>query len=247
MARKPKRMALYEAIRQGQAKIAKGLESGQMRSDSRFHKKEAPNPVHNSAGPLEEHAKSPGIAALSKTLAAVSGVAVLVVLLFGIWLGMYFANRPVPAVVPEDDDPAAVINAAPDDVPARTEQRGSGSLGLGGRTQPQPANEPQPVMPAATTGANVIVIQQIPPDQQEKLVPVKDYYDAKGIPTELIQRSGYSLVVTKAGFDHNPNREGTEGYRLIQRIKQLGLAYPEETGDTKFGIRPFQDAYPLKR
>ena len=33
MERKSKRMALYEAIRQGQMKIAKGLETGQMRSD----------------------------------------------------------------------------------------------------------------------------------------------------------------------------------------------------------------------
>ncbi len=246
MARKPKRMALYEAIRQGQAKIAKGLESGQMRSDSRVHKKVAAKPVHDDGGPLEEHPKSPGIAALSKTLAAVSGVAVLVVLLFGIWLGMHFANRPVSVTVPEDDSVAA-ITAAPGDVAAKTDDRGSGALGLGGRTQTQTVEAPKPVKPVAPTGANVIVIQQIPPDQQEKLVSVKEYYDAKGIPTELIQRSGYSLVVTKAGFDHNPNREGTEGYRLIQRIKQLGLAYPEETGDTKFGIRPFQDAYPLKR
>jgi hypothetical protein len=89
----------------------------------------------------------------------------------------------------------------------------------------------------------VIVIQQVAPDQRDKLIPVQEYFKTQGIATERVQRSGYMLLITKAGFDYNPNREGTEGFRLMQRIRQLGLTYPEATGDTKFGLRPFQDAY----
>lgn len=244
MARKPKRMALYEAIRQGQAKIAKGLESGQMRSDGRLYRKKESVPVPETNALSEEHEKSPGITTLSKTLALVSGLAVLVILLFGIWLGMHFADRSEPAAAPDESEMRALENA-PDDPAGATEVNGSGT-GLGSDTT---ARQPtgRTAAPASPEGANVIVIQQISPDQQDKLLPVKEYYDAKGVQTELIQRSGYALLVTRVGFDHNPNRAGTEGHRMIERIKQLGLAYPEATGDTKFGLRPFQDAYPLKR
>jgi hypothetical protein len=239
-------MALYEAIRQGQAKIAKGLESGQMRSDSRLYKKKAPTPPPEANALLEDHEKSPGITTLSKTLALVSGLAVLVILLFGIWLGMHFAGRSEPELMPApDESEMGALENAPDDPAGATEVNGSG-MGLGGDTTARQTTV-KPAAPASPEGANVIVIQQIPPDQQDKLIPVKEYYDAKGIPTVLIQRSGYALLVTRVGFDHNPNRAGTEGHRLIERIKQLGLAYPEATGDTKFGLRPFQDAYPLKR
>jgi hypothetical protein len=53
--------------------------------------------------------------------------------------------------------------------------------------------------------------------------------------------------MTRDGFDGNPGVGGTEGYELLERIKQLGLVYVKETEDTKFGLRPFQDALGYKR
>lgn len=250
MARKPKRMALYEAIRQGQVKIAKGLESGHMRSDGRVNKKGVHEPVHDENALLNDHGKIPGISALSKTFAIVSGLAVLVILLFGIWLGMHFGGTSEPETMTQTPvDQQGILEDAPNDKVAQEEEESSGFLGFGGKKPVQETTSvPAAEKPTVPQGDNVIVIQQVPgADQQDKLLPIQAFYTGKGIPTEMIQRSGYTLLVTKAGFDHNPNREGTEGYRLIQRIKQLGLAYPEATGDTKFGLKPFQDAYPLKR
>ena len=60
-------------------------------------------------------------------------------------------------------------------------------------------------------------------------------------------KSNLAVLVTKAGFEQNPGKRGTEGYKLLQRIKQLGTVYVEETKDTKFGLKPFQDALGYKR
>ena len=49
MARKSKRMALYEAIRQGQVNIAKGLESGKLRSDGVSQEPVKPRVQDNTA------------------------------------------------------------------------------------------------------------------------------------------------------------------------------------------------------
>lgn len=97
-------------------------------------------------------------------------------------------------------------------------------------------------------GPNVIVIQSIPPSRKDELNVLKDFFARKGIETEIIiDRNGYAILVTRQGFTENPESSGTEGYKLYQKIQQLGQVYPEETNDTKFGIKPFQDAYGYKR
>ncbi|MBL7214268.1 MAG: hypothetical protein ISS71_01180 [Phycisphaerae bacterium] len=241
-------MALYEAIRQGQVKIAKGLESGQMRSDGIGHSKPKSG-IPDSIALFKNKEKSPSISTLSKILAVVCGLAAMAILLFGIWLVIHLTGGS--ETVPTTDEPANQSQMTQGNVGEKiepAEEESSGFMGFGGKkASEESAVEKQPAQPTPYQGPNVIVIQQIPPDQQDKLLPVQEYYNAKGIATEMIQRSGYTLLVTKAGFDYDPKRQGTDGYRLLQRIRQLGLTYPEATGDTKFGLRPFQDAYGYKR
>ncbi len=252
MARKSKRMALYEAIRQGQAKIAQGLESGQMRSDGTPLPQKATKAVSGKNVLLKKIDSLSGISALSKILAAAAGVTVVVIVLFVIWLVIRPDSQPEPPVsdtIGGTVSPQQSLQQAPVEEQKQTQKdQNSGFFGFGGKKNDQQTEpKPEPAGPSAEPGQNVIVIQQIHPQQQDKLLPVQKYYADHGIPTELIQRSGYSLLVTRTGFDHNPNREGSEGYRLMERIRQLGLVYPDKTGDTKFGLRPFQDAYALKK
>lgn len=250
MARKSKRMAFHEAIRRGQAKIARGLESGQLRSDG-IPRSQTQRGILDDKALLQNREKSPQITIPSKIFAFVSGFAIVIVLFFVIWLVMYLFGGPETAV-PESGSPESQsrqMQASPTTEEERDRQAASGTVGTGGKktVDEQPAQR-QTTRPSAPPGSNVIVITQVPgTDQRDKLLPVMEYYNANGIPTETVQRSGYTLLITRAGFDYNPNRQGTEGYRLMQRIKQVGLDYPEATGDTGFSLRPFQDAYALKK
>ncbi|MBC8378463.1 MAG: hypothetical protein H8E62_04740 [Planctomycetes bacterium] len=239
-------MALYEAIRQGQAKIAEGLETGQMRSDGLTGDDEKPLVPDNSAL-FRSKEKSRGISSQNKARIGLSAAAIVIILLFGVWISRIFKGsdevQPVEPSVSQQT--SAVIQSQPPEktVPEK-QQDDSGFFSLRQKKGETPVQPPKPVV---STGANVIVIQQILSSQKDKLSPVKAFFAGKGIETAIIERSEYSLLVTRAGFDYNPSREGTQGYRLLLRVRQLGATYPDETGDTKFGIKPFQDAYPLKK
>ncbi len=250
MARKSKRMALNEAIRQGQAKIAKGLESGQLRSDGPAVG-EKPSQVPDKPALFRSKEAKTWISVPFKTKVVPFSV-LGVVLLAVIWLVFRSDGTDNPQVTeetPQQQTSPGNIPGQPEKTVAaqQDDKEDTGFFGFGKKKtddKPDVQENSQETLPA---GANVIVIQQIPSSQKEKLASVQEYFNARGVTTVMMERSGYGLLVTKAGFDYNPNREGTEGYRLMQRIKQLGLAYPDETGDTKFGIKPFQDAYPLKK
>ncbi|MHC5121850.1 MAG: hypothetical protein ACYSO7_10165 [Planctomycetota bacterium] len=97
----------------------------------------------------------------------------------------------------------------------------------------------------------MICIQSIAFDRKEELGPLADFFRHNGIETEIIAVNSPSgrlaVLATKAGFEENPVKEGTDGYKLVQRIRQIGPVYVEETKDTKFGVKPFQDVYGRKR
>jgi len=246
MARKSKRMVLNEAIRQGQAKIAEGLKTGQMRSD---------NP--SQSGPREREQGLEGVVPgrtgflISKDKSTMSGflssrtklilLSCLVVLVLGIGLTASLM-KSTPDAVPDKPAEKSPINeiAAPEKkVPIRKQERADNT---GETIIPVPTS-----VPATPQGDNVIWITSIEVDRQKELVLPRDFFNSKGIPTEIIGVGNLAALVTKAGFEKNPAARGTEGYSLFQRIKQLGPVYVAETEDTKFGVKPFQDAYGYKR
>ena len=109
----------------------------------------------------------------------------------------------------------------------------------------QPPAEPVRQAPAPTlprTGDNVIVIQSITSSRENELKPVQEFFGRNGIPTDVLRRSNYSLLVTRQMFD-NPDKPGTTGYEMKKKITLIGKNYPVQTGDAKFGNEPFQDAY----
>lgn len=247
MARKSKRMALNEAIRQGQAKIAEGLKTGQMRSDNpssqarpRDSEQTLDVVVPGRAGFLTSKDKS----AMDRFLSSKAKLILLsafAVLVLGIWLTASLM-KSTPAAVSDKQvkkNPVKEVAAPEKKVPIQEQD------------QVDHKSEviipvPMPV-PATPQGDNVIWITSIEVDRQKELVPPRDFFNSKGIPTEIIGVGNLAALVTKAGFEKNPAARDTEGYRLLQRIKQMGPVYVEETKDTKFGVKPFQDAYGYKR
>ena len=96
---------------------------------------------------------------------------------------------------------------------------------------------------AQPTGDHVIVIATY--KQGDDLVPVKEYFGKNGIVTQIQERSGYFFLVTENNFQ-NPNRESTDGYFALQKIKKVGAKYKAPAGYETFAPNYFQDAYPMK-
>ncbi|MCI0499386.1 MAG: hypothetical protein L0Y36_06875 [Planctomycetales bacterium] len=199
-----------------------------------------------------------GIAGLSykATVIAVAVAVQVVILVLGIWIGAIFSrdsdaheqavavkDSAVPAV--RDIEDISKLPAVPE--PARI------PVVEVPKKEPvlihKPTEEPREESPRLKPqkGTNSVVIQGISAERKNELKPIQEYFSKKGIETEIIESMGYALLVTKTLFVQDPNTEGTEGNRMKKRIQELGLLYPTETGDTNFGLKPFQDAYGLKR
>jgi hypothetical protein len=105
------------------------------------------------------------------------------------------------------------------------------------KTQPPQQIESEPIV---YSGNNRIVIQtyQIKAD----LVPVQQYFRNNGIETEIRKIVNWYYLVTKAKFD-NPDRPGTDGYQMKNKIIELGKKYKAPAGFGSFGPKPFHDAY----
>jgi hypothetical protein len=89
-------------------------------------------------------------------------------------------------------------------------------------------------------GNNRIVIQTW--QVRAQLEPVKEYFAACGIETEIIREDNWYYLVTREKYD-NPGKPGTNGYAARQKIIELGAKYKPPVGSASFGPEPFHDAY----
>ena len=85
-----------------------------------------------------------------------------------------------------------------------------------------------------------IVIQQY--HVRADLVPVQGFFAENGLDTEIQQRGNRYFLVTKGLFE-NPQRRGTDGYEMRQRIIRLGAAYRAPEEYETFARHLFSDAY----
>ena len=74
---------------------------------------------------------------------------------------------------------------------------------------------------------------------------MEEYFDKNGVKTEIMRRGSYFLLVTSGRFD-SPLKAGTDGERMLQKIRMLGEQYKAPDGYENFGRKPFQDAYGMK-
>ncbi|MCE5186962.1 MAG: hypothetical protein LLF76_12630 [Planctomycetaceae bacterium] len=260
MARKQNQKALYEAIRQGQVRIAEGLKTGQMRSDrKRFNHltqsglyAASQNTAQSKQTADEEVSSGTGSGLSAKTLLIIIAVAAQVVVLgLGVWIGaLYYGGGQTD----ENVASAAATKSQPTVPDLKRQTPTSIAVQI---QEPRPIKPEAPKEPVRSQskslaaqadpgdGNNVIVIQGIQESRKDELLVLRDFFKKKEVPTDIIVRNGYALLVTSQGFNVNPESEGTPGYELVRKIRTLGLAYAKETGDTKFGLKPFQDCYGL--
>lgn len=280
MGREANFSELRESIRQGQAKIAQGLKTGQMRSD-RDKGDPVPtprlDPAHELLGKkptkptltekttlFEPRKKASFRFALPKLpklrirlprlpkvslppmrpmlfgIAAIIVVAMAALVVF--WVGKaLIGSQTAPPPVTDAGLSQPVVEPRPIEVRPMPQQPVAPV-----RQEPvRPVAEPVrqvPVEAAARTGDNAIVIQYIASSRENELRPVLEFFGRNGIATEIIRRGSGSYLVTRDRFE-NPNRSGSDGNAMLMNIRRVGKKYPSETGDTKFGAEPFQDAY----
>jgi len=97
---------------------------------------------------------------------------------------------------------------------------------------------------AESKGNNRIVIQTY--RLKAHLMPVQQYFAQFGIETEIIPIDNQWGLVTKAKYEENPERPGTDGYLAKQKIIELGAKYKAPQGYETFGAKSFQTAYGMK-
>jgi len=285
MGRQANFSELRDAIRQGQAKIAQGLKTGQMRSDrdkagagrvprlDPAHEVLGQKPTLTGKAAIFQGRKKPRFRfslpklpkirirlpqmSLLPMRSVVSGIAAVLVVglvVFVVfWIGKVLVGSGTTSPVAEVDPPVRQPAVAPGPSepvltgrqPAPVERQSPQETAAARTETVQPTQTPAVSTPS--TGNNVIVIQGIATARENELLSVQEFFARHGIETEIIRGgNNYSRLVTKGRFE-NPNRPGTDGYEMRMKIRNVGKRYPAETGDTKFGTEPFQDAYGLLR
>jgi len=93
---------------------------------------------------------------------------------------------------------------------------------------------------------STIVIQQY--DTLEDLIPVQQFFRGRGIGTEIVRTDKAYYLFTVERFSSLRLNEGTQEYKLQQRIVGLGQEYKAPPGRESFAPHRFRDAYlkPLK-
>ena len=267
MARKSKRMALNEAIRQGQARVANGPKTGQVRSDgpsgrnTESSKEGMSHPENVMRRPVnkyrafalksKEKAMIFGKLSPKTKLVALSCAALIVILVLGTWLVSLVGTEQTPQAGSPGPQRAPSVGVVSEENESAQKKFRLPFFGSGDSSESVGSVPPEKefLLPPPSGGANVIWIQSIAMSRKGELNPLEVFFRSKGIQTRVIEISGSNLavLVTQDGFESNPGVAGTEGYKLLERIKQLGAVYVEETEDTKFGVKPFQDALGYKR
>lgn len=65
-------------------------------------------------------------------------------------------------------------------------------------------------------------------------------------PNVLPSGDGYLLVTDRSRYYENPERPGTDGYAVKEKIKELGAAYKAPSGLDSFAPHYFSDAYGMR-
>lgn len=243
MARKRQKKSLYEVIGQGHFKSLpnKSLEKHRMV----FTEPQAPEKPPEAPKKADKWPSRPKMIeaidgrvefSMPYTILIAAGLALILVFLVFFRLGQFYEQRRTQGF-------EAGIGGAGAGGSEQIESRPEGSDLTG---QQQPVTEDRAGSQNAGTqidpdaGSNRIVIMQY--RMERDLIPAMEFFNSKGIETEIIQRGEVFFLVTKKNTYRNPNRAGTDGAIALQRIKDIGSGYePPEAGYEKFN---FDTAYP---
>ncbi|MCH8217988.1 MAG: hypothetical protein IH892_14620 [Planctomycetes bacterium] len=121
--------------------------------------------------------------------------------------------------------------------------------GTGGESEATDGTNEKVTSPAAGADSSsswvrpgsTIVIQQF--GKLEDLIPVRQYFNSKGIGTEIVRTDKAFYLFTVDRFSALSLKEGTREYRLQQRIVELGKEYRAPAGRESFAPNYFRGAY----
>jgi hypothetical protein len=215
-----------------------------------------PKPVQWNAGRIE--------VSVPYHVGVVVVLAAFLVVLIAFRLGQGYAGKPAQTVVPTNPPVRPTTqNAGITNTSVPTPAAQPETLPV----VPRPA-EPATVQPPAPSaqpaqGDHLIVLARS--SRIENLNPVVKYFGEHGIEllalplTDETRKTfteyGFNasvlpsgegfLLVTKNRYP-NPERAGTKGYEVLQKIKELGPLYKPPRGGESFAPNYFRDAYGMK-
>ncbi len=247
-----KRLTLNEAIKKGQKQFADSLKSGQLRSSELekppFAVQETREIVVRQqdevigAQPRKLRAQSivsrRFILSIPYPVAPILIVAIILVFLMVFKLGRIYGQKGPQLAGPEVGTGKMGQNEGQSVFP-RLDKKGETSVDA--KDGPVSEKEAQKLLSPVVD--HVILIKEY--HKRRDLEPVQEYFSDNGIKTEIQERNGVYFLQTKDKYE-SPEREGTDGYFALQRIKKIGIKYTAQQGYETFGVEPFQDAYGKK-
>ena len=236
MVRNPKRKALYEVIGKGGFKPRYGELQGQARSKEPDKDKAIGAKAEAAPGESAHWLRKPRVIRLNAgrieisvpyQLAIAIGLGVVLLLLVAFRLGQISGGR-------EDIVEAGTSSGA----------RAGQKLSKSQIDQKEPtvsASIEQPKVSASK--GNSIVIQTY--RRRDDLEPVREYFAQFGIQTDIRKTGRWYYLITKDKYE-NPEKSGTDGYSVKQKIIKLGANYKAPEGYETFAPNFFKDAYSKK-
>lgn len=169
------------------------------------------------------------------------GLALILIILASYRLGQ-FSYRPQE---PSPPQPSGLMRSVEQE--SRTERAAmdiSSPSPAANENVPSQTERIEPnVEPIESTGNNVIVLVEY--HSPADLGPVQAHFEEHGIATEIRMRNGRYFLQTINKYD-NPDKPGTDGYQVKQKIIEIGKKYKAPLGYETFATHYFSDAYGMK-
>ena len=249
MSRQPKNLAMYEAIRKSQGKhsITRTLEKIQ---EIETEKSMATVETSERApDPKVKWSAKPKMASFYKERLEFSlPYPLVIVIVLGLIFAVLMAFRFGQMRVTETASATKIENriATIEKQPAKTTNLVEAEKKVAVVVK-EPVALATPLATEAVSGivgqgVNSIVIVEY--RQRTDLEPVRKYFSENGINTEIVRLgNSYFLISAEKYENFSPN---TDGYEILQKIKEIGGNYKAPGGYETFGKKPFQDAYGRK-
>lgn len=267
MARKRGKMALYEVMSRAHARAE------QNRTVEPLHPQQKPEPeIFVKPVPAVEEIKVPEVQetvnwrtkprylqynlgriefSVPYQLAITAGLGLLLLLLLAFRFGQFSAGNSPQKPVPQSAGNSGVGNNS---------RSGTGLPGLASpatltaaTTATENAERAENITPVNRgnvtalgdpDGTNVIVIAEY--NAVRDLVPVQQFFNDNGIPTQLYQVGDKVQLWTVDKFKDNPANPGTKGNEVIKYIEKIGKNYKAPDNYETFASHKFNDAYGRK-
>ena len=227
MARRRKKMALYEVIHKTQVKRGRGKSVEPLRPEKPHKDESSPEkPVVAARKPAALWPSRPKMFQLSADRIEISMPYQLAV---AVLLGLVLL--------------LLVVFQLGQAVSERRTARASGRIPASRGTTGLAPMSRETVKPVASEGKNRIVIQTY--HRREDLEPVQEHFARRGIDTEIRLIGNRYYLLTKEKYE-NPEKEWTDGNLAKRQIIAVGADYKAPPGYETFGAQSFQSAHGMK-